>query len=129
MISELRRRLVRSDGIERWDANQRLDRDLERVTELPEDRAVLPITTSLTFRPSIDNITMTDYCTGLVKAAITQGGAHDQYQMPVPWLRMILAGLEGKPIEPQKMWEGVEASSFSGGPNPSLPPYDEVFRI
>jgi len=45
----------------------------------------------------------------LVRAALAQGGRFGDREIPVPWLRRILAGLEGRHIDEEAMWEGIAA--------------------
>jgi hypothetical protein len=43
----------------------------------------------------------------LIRAAIAHGGRFGDREIPIPWLRRILAGLEGSHIDEEAMWEGI----------------------
>jgi hypothetical protein len=73
-----------------------------------------------------DDITQ-DYYKNLVATAIHNEGWLAGHQIPIPWLRMILAGLEMKHIEPEMMWYGVEAGSAGGKSLPRIPSYGVLF--
>ena len=56
-----------------------------------------------------------DYYVDLVRTSIAQGGKYGGHEIPVGWLRMILAGLEGMPVDTEAMWES-ELGQASGDP-------------
>jgi len=63
--------------------------------------------------PPSDN----DYYLELIRTALSQGGRRGAYEIPIPWLRMTFAGLQGQYIDPEDTW-GIEASeSFDRGPD------------
>ena len=64
--------------------------------------------------------------TELVRAAMAQGGRFGDREIPIPWLRRILAGLEGRPIDEEAMWEGI-ASPPRRDPIEESPTYQQLF--
>jgi hypothetical protein len=125
MIGGIRRKLTSIDDDSLWDADLDLQPEVDERTELPTDSTDLLSASRLTgeFSP---NTNMPDYYAGVVRAAIAQGGRYGDHQIPLPWLKKILAGLEWRNIESETLWEGVDASSPSV-PNARIPVYDELF--
>jgi hypothetical protein len=125
MIGGIRRRLTSIDDDRLWDADLDLQPEVEVTTELPTDSADLLSASRVTgeFSP---NTNISDYYAGVVRAAIAQGGRFGDHQISLSWLRKILAGLEWRNIEPETLWEGVDATSPSV-PNTRIPVYDELF--
>ena len=124
MIGEIRRRFARySDS--HWSAD----------LELPPERAVTPGFTDealLAKAPAVgtfspDDADSHDYYRSLVVAAIRNGGRHGDRQIPIPWLRMILAGLENKHIEPEMMWYGMEPGNHAGESPREIPSFEDLF--
>lgn len=62
----------------------------------------------------------------LIRAALAQGGRFGDHEIPVPWLRMMLAGLEGRPTDQDAIWEGI-ASPPRKEPVEESPTYQELF--
>ena len=62
----------------------------------------------------------------LIRAAIALGGRFGDHEIPMPWLRMTLAGLEGRPIDQEAMWEGIAAPPRKD-PVEESPTYQELF--
>jgi hypothetical protein len=62
----------------------------------------------------------------VVRAAMSQGGWFGGRVIPIPWLRRILAGLEGRHIDEDTMWEGI-ASPPRKDPAEESPTYQELF--
>ena len=62
----------------------------------------------------------------VVRAAMIQGGRFGDREIPIPWLRRILAGLEGRHIDEETMWEGL-ASPPRKDPVEESPGYQELF--
>jgi hypothetical protein len=127
MIDGIRRRLGRSIDEDPWNTNLEFKPELAETAELPADTAVLVTATQATgeYSPGDDNTT--DYYRSIVSTAIENGGRHGDHHIPIPWLRMILAGLEFKHIEPEMMWYGVEAGTAVGEPLPEIPSYGDLF--
>lgn len=123
MIDRLRRRLRSADDERLWKADLPLKPDVE--DRLQSESATLSDETGVA---SYTPVTNGDYYTNLVRAAIAHGGAHGDHRISVPWLRMILAGLEWRRIEPETMWDGFEATGRDNrrGTN-SVLPYDDLF--
>jgi len=126
MIDGFRRRFGRSIDEDPWDAEQALKPEAPGVGELSTDGSVLlaAAPSSGEFAPSDENI---DFYKRLVITAIENGGRLGGHEISVPWLRMILAGLEMRPIEPEAMWYGVDAARAGSGPQPPVPLYDDLF--
>jgi hypothetical protein len=125
MIDELRRRLTESIDRDPWDADQELQPENEETSELPTDKAVLPASAKMTTQPTSNEVNLQDYYRGLIITAIEQGGSYRGQQMSVPWLRMTLAGLESRPIEPEAIWEG--AAKSAPDQLAEIPSYDDLF--
>jgi len=133
MIDGIRRRFGRSIDKNHWNADEEPRPGLEDGTELPPDTAVLVAATDAAeatgavgeYSPADENTP--DYYKSLVATAIENGGKHGDHQISIPWLRMILAGLEYKRIEPDMMWYGVEAASAGEVPLPEIPSYSDLF--
>lgn len=127
MIDGIRRRFRRPADQDTWDADLELSPEVEGSNELPTDTAVLLAATYAKGEYTPNNSSTPDYCKVLIQAAIQNGGRHGDHAIPVPWLRMILAGLESKRIEPEMMWYGFEAGDGGGQPQPDLPSYEDLF--
>ncbi len=127
MIDGIRRRLGKSAEKDPWDADQELKPELEENTELPTDTAVLVAATHAVGRFSPSDVNARDHYKSLVITAIQNGGKYGSHRIPVPWLRMILAGLEYKHIEPEMMWYGVEAGASGSELLPEIPSYEDLF--
>ena len=63
----------------------------------------------------------------VVRAAMEQGGRFGDREIPIPWLRRILAGLEGRHIDEEAMWEGI-ASPPRKDPVEESAAYQEFFQ-
>lgn len=111
MIDGIRRRFAGPSERRLWDVDQKLNAEAEEVSELPAGDVVV----FATARPSSGSCPAkedsTDYYRAVVQAALENGGRYHGQQIPVPWLRMILAGLESRPIGPEVMWYEVEADT------------------
>jgi hypothetical protein len=127
MIDGIKQRLGNTAGWDPWDADEGLNRETEENAELPGDTAVLEAATQASGQYAPDDPSTPDYYKSLVQTAIENGGRHGDHSISIPWLRMILAGLESKRIEPETMWYGVEAGEIRGEPTPEMPPYEDIF--
>ena len=126
MIDGLRRRLAKSIDRDPWDANQELRPETEEP-EISHDAALITPATGTNDVRGTNEIDTFEYYKSLVRAAIENGGKHNGHEIPVPWLRMVLAGLEYRRIDPEAMWYGVEETGLSSGPPPELPPFEDLF--
>jgi len=132
MIDGLRRRLTKSIDDDPWDPEQALNLDAPEAPESPETSG-LPAETSvlLTTSPALGEFAPTDedidFYKSQVSTAIENGGRLGGHEIPVPWLRMILAGLELRPIEPEMMWHSAEATRAGRDPRPATLPYEDLF--
>ncbi len=115
------------DEEEKWDANMEFKPDPTETAEISTDTAVLVAATHATgeYTPSDSNTP--DYYKTLVSTAIENGGKYGEHQISIPWLRMILAGLEFRQVEPESMWYGVEAGAAGTEPLPEIPSYEDLF--
>jgi hypothetical protein len=108
MIDELLRKLAKSGDTYDWPLEEALRPTKDDSSELPtESRLLSPSWPNAIFSPGGPN--SPDYYKRMVQAAIENGGECAGHYIPVPWLKMILAGLEFRRIEPEALWEGVEA--------------------
>jgi hypothetical protein len=128
MIDGIRRRLGKAAAGDPWGADEELEPEIEGVAEPPGDIAVLVTTTQETGQYAPDNPSAPDYYESLVRNAIKNGGRHGDHSISIPWLRMILAGLESKQIEPEMMWYGVEADETRREPISETSPYEDLFK-
>ncbi|MDE1852405.1 MAG: hypothetical protein KGI38_01525 [Thaumarchaeota archaeon] len=126
MIDGLRRRFSKSVE-DAWNADLDLQPEVEATTELPTDTTVLLAAQSFAPESRSNDVDMKDYYKSLVQTAIQQGGKYRGRQMSVPWLRMILAGLESKPIPAEMMWQGEEPAEPGESNLPRTPSYEDVF--
>lgn len=93
MLEEFRRVVGGSeDGSSRWDINLGLDAE-DTEESLPEDNALENQDEGQNF---YDPTKETDFYSSLVRASIAAGGKHAGQKISINWLRMILAGLEGR---------------------------------
>ena len=103
MLEEFRRVVGGTeDGSSRWDINLGLDTE---DTEEPATEENTP--ENLDEGNNVyDPTSETDYYTSLVRASIAAGGKHAGQEISVNWLRMILAGLEGRDASiDQMLWD------------------------
>ena len=126
MIDGIRRRLESIDG-DSWGADKELQPETAEYNELPTDAAVLVAATHATGRYIPAGPDAPDYYRSLVSTAIDNGGRHGNHMMSIPWLRMILAGLEMRPIDQETMWEGFDAGSAHGALAREVTAYDDLF--
>lgn len=124
MIDGIKRKLTSIDD-SLWNANLDLQPEAGESTELPTNSAD-PLSNSRATGEFSPITSMADYYAGVVRAAIAQGGRYGDHQISLPWLRTILAGLEWRNVEPESLWDGVDASGL-GVPDAQIPVYDEFF--
>lgn len=126
MIDGIRRKLGRPISSDPWDADLALQ-------EAPQEREVtIDTSVLLTDKPQMgefapDDENTHDFFKTLVATAIENGGRVGGHQISVAWLRMIQAGLEMRPIEPEMMWTGVETDRLSRYHAPGTSSYDDLF--
>jgi hypothetical protein len=99
----------------RWDIDQELeiekDDDVaEQASGTDSSFAASPIRDPIPEKPGAQ----ADYYAELVRASIAGGGKYGGRRISMRWLRMTLAGLEGRHVDVEEMWE-AEA------PEPPLP--------
>lgn len=124
MIDGLRQRLAKSMAKDPWDADQELDTqpEVEELTELPTERSAMLAATVPGH--ATNDVNSSDYYMSIVRNAIEHGGRYNGHQIPIPWLRMIEAGLEYRRIDPEMLWEGVDSEL---GRPAQVPAYDDMF--
>ena len=126
MIEGIRRRF-RPVETDPWDADRQLGSEASETTELPTDAAVLVAATHARGEFSPEGADRPDYYTALVNNAIENGGRLGDHTISVPWLRMILAGLEMRRIEPETMWYDFEAEGNLSNSPVEIPRYEDLF--
>ncbi len=126
MIDGLKRKFVKSIDKDPWDADQEFAPEVEEASELPTDSAVLLAATEAIDTSGSNEIDTAEYYKGLVRTAIENGGKYHGHQIPIPWLRMILAGLESRHVDPEMMWYDAGAAALDS-PLPKTPSYEELF--
>lgn len=130
MIDGLRQKLAKTMAKDDpWDADQELgqESEFEELNELPTDKAVIIAATEAVLPPASHDLDPADYYKSIVKAAIEHGGRYNGHQIPIPWLRMVQAGLEYRKIETEQMWEEFEPEFKAEGRLESEPSYDDLF--
>jgi hypothetical protein len=128
MIDGIRRRLRKAAAGDTWGADEELEPEIEEDAKPPREIAFLVTATQATGRYAPDDPSAPDYYMTLVRNAIGNGGRHGDQSISIPWLRMILAGLESKQIEPETMWYGIEAGETRREPVPEVPSYEDLFQ-
>jgi len=126
MIGAIRRKFSNSIEGENWDTNQVLKPEAGEPSELRTDAAVMlaAAQTAPGYFPGDQNLT--DYYKGIVRAAIENRGRYGDHWIPVPWLRMILAGLESRHIDPDLLWYEAEGEAATS-PRAKGPMYEDLF--
>ena len=129
MIEGIRRKFAKSIDKDPWDIEQEFGPETEvEEIETPELPAASAFILTAPVAPSPTNgVNSGEYCKNIVKTAILNGGKYGEHQIPIPWLRMILAGLERERIDSEMMWYGYEATSVGGEGLPEIPSYSDLF--
>jgi len=128
MIDGIKRKLVRSIDRDPWDTEQEFEPDeATEPPELPTDAADMIAAPQVAPDSTTNDVDSGEYYKNIVRTAIENGGKYRDHQIPIPWLRMILAGLEWKHVDPEMMWYGVEAATPGEPPLPGMPGYDSLF--
>lgn len=109
MIEGIRRMVSSSGGGDPWDADRELEPEVKVDFEFPVENTIMvsPIRKVHSFSPK--TLGEVEFQKKLVQSALEHGGRFDSYAISISWLRMIMAGLEGRPIEPEEAWRDVEA--------------------
>jgi len=128
LIGGIMRRLGNTAAEDPWGADEGLKPEIGDNAVLPRGSGVLGEATRVSGQYAPDDPSTPDYYKSLVRTAIENGGRHGYQSISIPWLRMILAGLESRQMEPETMWYGIEAGEVRREPMPEIPPYEEVFR-
>ena len=127
MIDGIRRRFAKSAGKDPWDAEEEFETQVDEASEVPTETAGLVASTQLAPLVTTNDVDTTDYHKKVVRTAIENGGRYGDHQISIPWLRMILGGLESKPIDPESMWSRTETSNLAEAPLPEIPSYSYLF--
>ena len=129
MIDGLRQKLAKTMTKDPWDPEQELvqESEAEEMAELPTDKAVIMAATDAVQPTSYKDFNTADYYKSIVQAAIEHGGRYNGLQIPIPWLRMVQAGLDYHKIETEEMWEGFEVADFKAEASEKAPEYNDVF--
>ena len=128
MIDGIRRRLGKTAANDPWGSDEELKPEVEEDAGPSADTAVSVILAYAPGSYAPDNAGTPDYYTSLVQTAISNGGRHGDHRISIPWLRMILAGLESKPIEPDMMWQGLDSGDAEGESPGGIRSYEDLFR-
>ena len=129
LIDGIRRKFAKSIDKDPWDIEQEFGPDTEvEEVESPELPTASAIVLHAPVAPSGTNsVNSGEYCKSIVRVAILNGGKYGEHQIPIPWLRMILAGLEWERIDSEMMWYGFEATGPGGEILPEIPSYNDLF--
>jgi hypothetical protein len=125
MINGIRRRLGNASAA---DLDLGLKPEIDVNAEPSRERKVLQAAATASGHYIPDDPGTPDYYKNLVRTAIENGGRHGYHSISIPWLRMILAGLESKQIEPEMMWYGIEAGEIRREQTPAVPSYENLFQ-
>ena len=125
MIEGIRRRLGNASAA---DSDERLKPGSDENAAPSRAAKVLEPAATVSGKYVPDGPSTPDYYKSLVRTAIDNGGTHGYHSISIPWLRMILAGLEFKQIEPEMMWYGIEAGEIRREPTPEVPSYADLFQ-
>ena len=128
MIDGIRRRFGKTTSGGSWASDQELKPEIGEEGELATDASVSVVVAYPMGRYSPEDARTPDYYKSLVQTAIENGGRHGGQSIPVPWLRMILAGFELKQIEPSMMWYGIEPGEAEREAMDGVPPYEVLFQ-
>lgn len=131
MIDGIRRKFAKSIDKDPWDTENEFEPEAEvEATEAPghpTDAAVIMAATQFAPPSTTNDVDSGEYYKSIVRTAIENGGKYGEHQIPIPWLRMILAGLEWRHIDPEMMWYGVEAGALGEPIHSKMPGYGTVF--
>lgn len=125
MIGAIRRRLTRSVEEDVWDTDRVLNPNAGESSALHAGAPGVHPAAQAALGCFPGDQSLTDYYTDIVRTAIENGGRYQDHLIPVPWLRMILAGLESRRVDPDLLW--YEADGEGHHPHPDLPSYDDLF--
>ncbi len=130
MIDGIRRKFAKSIDKDPWNMEQELEHEVEvedvGISELPTDSAVI-LAAKVPPTSATNEVDSGEYYKNIVKTAIQNGGKYGRHHIPMPWLRMILAGLEWKRVDPEMMWYGWEAAGPGDENLPEIPSYQDLF--
>lgn len=122
MMESLRRRFSRPPEKDPWSTDFTFKPEISEISELRVDNSVLLAATSPQTRPASNDVDIEDYYRGVIVAAIQRGGQYRGQWIPVPWLRMTLAGLEHRPVPLETTW-----GLYQEGTTTDLSGYEELF--
>lgn len=125
MIGAIRRRFENPVERDPWATDLEFAPEAEESTELATDATAFLATRTAApgFYPGDSD--PADYYRGVVKTALANGGMYGDHRIPIPWLRMILAGLESRPMDPNTMWYEIDAGET--GVLADIPSYADLF--
>jgi hypothetical protein len=127
MIDGIRRRLRGSTTVDQWDADRFLNPEREETTVLPTAAPVMVVANRGSGYYAPDDASTPDYFKSIVRTALENGGKYGGHRIPVPWLRMILAGLESRHIDPEMLWYMTEPWDGAGESLDGIPSYSDLF--
>jgi hypothetical protein len=128
VIDGIRRKLGKAAASDPWGADEELEPEIAEDAAPPGGIAGFVTVSGATGKYVPDDPSAPDYYKSLVRTALENGGRHGLQSISIPWLRMILAGLESKQIDPEMMWYGMEAGETRREPMPEIPPYEDLFQ-
>ena len=114
-------RLLR--GSDAWDLNQQLGVEDTDEAVVPVALGGTPANPPSQTETRIQNLR--GYYEDLIRAAIERGGRFGGYEISMPWLKVMLARLEGRnaPIEEtQDTYQSVDEADHSGAEEPASAP-------
>jgi hypothetical protein len=126
MIGAIRRKFTNPIDEDDWSTEQELTPEAVEPSALQTDAAVLLAAAQAAPGHFLGDESLTDYYKGIVKTAIDNRGRYGDHWIPVPWLRMILAGLESRHIDPDLWWYEADIESAVHA-HAEVPPYEDLF--
>ncbi|QQG48232.1 MAG: hypothetical protein HY247_05595 [archaeon] len=121
MFERIRRTVSKPATAGRWDPDQALEPEVEADQEPRVENTVPASPPTETHKFDSSGV---EYQRTLVQTAIDQGGKLYNHEMSLPWLRTILAGLEGREVRPEDAWD---AESIDMPESPVPPTYYKLF--
>ena len=115
MIEGLKRAVAKSSGRDAWNLDEPIEADSSEELEQQGGEPIgTPTVSEGTFQPTNRD---SDYYVNLVRASIAMGGRLGDHSIPVSWLSMTLAGLEGNHAKIQSMWDFLRSEGQASEDN------------
>jgi hypothetical protein len=109
MFKGIKEAVTKQDQADHWATDLELEPEIEETYD-PSGEQVMAdgMPWESHYSPSNGN----DYYLELIRTALSQGGKRGAYEIPIPWLRMTYAGLQGHAVDPEEFWVVAEDSGL-----------------